>query len=388
MKFTTFTLLSAALLTSAKAADFNSYSNTTSTSSTASPSESIQPVLSLDSDNGLKFQIVVPIALGPWSSVSITQDSPAGFEWSGKGTFSLDGTAAPISEVYDTSDSDVLDEEYLDYPSTIYTDLIYNSPDPVFPAEGGSFTLTVTLALNDVAESKFMKRATKTYVLSLTVNIPATSSSASGASGATTASSSVITGVTAKSGSVVTDQTTTVLTVTSCSDHHCTAVPVTTGVTDYTTTVHGTATVVTTYCPLTAETKAPVATTVFETVTCTKNVCKKTAVTTGVTTVTSTNKKGVVTVYTTYCPLTAEETSTAKAASESATATLTTAVTTSGSATATITTAVTSSASTGSVKPTATSSKGAISTYTGGAASQSAAGIFLGSFLFLGALLM
>lgn len=46
---------------------------------------------------------------------------------------------------------------------------------------------------------------------------------------------------------------TTVLTITSCSDHACTKVPITTGLQSFTTSTNGVTTVYTTYCPLTDE---------------------------------------------------------------------------------------------------------------------------------------
>lgn len=51
--------------------------------------------------------------------------------------------------------------------------------------------------------------------------------------------------------------TTTVITITSCSHNLCSEVPVTTGVTVVTETIEGTVTEYTTYCPLTGHTVAP-----------------------------------------------------------------------------------------------------------------------------------
>ncbi|ODQ77957.1 hypothetical protein BABINDRAFT_163005 [Babjeviella inositovora NRRL Y-12698] len=140
----------------------------------------------------------------------------------------------------------------------------------------------------------------------------------------------------------VTDQSTTVVTITSCSDNACATTAVTTGVTVVTATVEGVVTEYTTYCPLTGESTSPVAqqstspvaqqsappiiqqsappiiqqsaspvaqqSTVVATITsCSDNVCSTTAVTTGATVVTTT-VNNVETIYTTYCPLTAEST--------------------------------------------------------------------------------
>ncbi|KAF7580920.1 Flocculin type 3 repeat family protein [Clavispora lusitaniae] len=137
----------------------------------------------------------------------------------------------------------------------------------------------------------------------------------------------------------------TVVTVTSCSDHKCSATVVTTGVTTVTATVDGVETVYTTYCPLTGaettetkaaettgaettETKAKASTasttapatsekaksaatvtnaqtTVVTVTSCADNKCAETPVTTGVTALTTTIN-GVESVYTTFCPLSGE----------------------------------------------------------------------------------
>jgi hypothetical protein len=52
---------------------------------------------------------------------------------------------------------------------------------------------------------------------------------------------------------VVYDNTTTVITVTSCEENKCSEVPITTGLTVVTKTIEGVVTEYTTYCPLTTE---------------------------------------------------------------------------------------------------------------------------------------
>ncbi|WEJ96990.1 hypothetical protein PSN45_004536 [Yamadazyma tenuis] len=107
--------------------------------------------------------------------------------------------------------------------------------------------------------------------------------------------------------STVTDAETTVITITSCSANKCstTAVPAVATVT--TVTIDDEVTSYTTYCPLTAEeaaadTVTDIETTVITITSCVDNKCSTSAVTTGLTTVTEEE-----TIYTTYCPLTAEE---------------------------------------------------------------------------------
>ncbi|CDR41551.1 CYFA0S07e03422g1_1 [Cyberlindnera fabianii] len=103
---------------------------------------------------------------------------------------------------------------------------------------------------------------------------------------------------------------TTVITVTSCSDNVCTEAPVTTGVTVVTTTSSGVVTEYTTYCPLPTSTDGHKgndgpSTTVVTVTSCDADSCTETAVTTGVTVITTT-EGSVETVYTTYCPLSSE----------------------------------------------------------------------------------
>lgn len=122
----------------------------------------------------------------------------------------------------------------------------------------------------------------------------------------------------------------TTLTVTSCGELDCTEVPVVTGLT----TVTENETVYTTYCPLTAEedkssksaeaeatssasiaasTVHAISKTTVTITSCSDNKCTEVPVETGVTTVTEND-----TVYTTYCPLTAEEDKKSKTAAAEA----------------------------------------------------------------------
>ncbi|VEU23197.1 DEKNAAC104312 [Brettanomyces naardenensis] len=408
MKFSTLALVGA-LVSSVKAADYVSYTNSSSSSSTSSsPSESLAPVLSGDGSGGsLSFHIDIPLALGPWSSVSIEQVGDITFQWSGKGSFELDSTPAPESEVVDTTIPSSLDAEYLDYPSNVYSTLGYTAPDTILPSTGGSFSLTVDITLFDVSPSKFMKRANKVYTLTISVDVPNPSSSSGSGSSETSSEASTASGAT----TTETEESTTVVTITSCSDHKCTEIPVTTGITEYTTTISGTETVITTFCPLTSE--APATTEVVESTTvititsCSDHKCTKIPVTTGVTEYTTT-VSGTETIYTTYCPLTSKE----------AESSVTTVTTTGENGETTIyttvcpeteTTEVVTPTTSGhpvpptSVAPAPTSaetetvtlvtstqhktSAAPVSTFEGGAARKTTAGLFSGA-LFLAALLM
>lgn len=115
---------------------------------------------------------------------------------------------------------------------------------------------------------------------------------------------SITSGLTSSNEEIATTVTgieTAIITVTSCSDNHCSKVPVKTGVTVVT---EG-STSYTTYCPLettaNTQTVSDVATTVLTITSCQDNKCDLATVTTGLTIVTELD-----TVYTTYCPLTTE----------------------------------------------------------------------------------
>ena len=101
----------------------------------------------------------------------------------------------------------------------------------------------------------------------------------------------------------VTEQSTTIITITSCSEDKCheTTVPATQGPT--TTTVNGETTVYTTWCPV--ETETVVSTTVITVTSCSEDKCHETTVpaTQGPTT---TTVNGEETVYTTWCPVETE----------------------------------------------------------------------------------
>lgn len=98
----------------------------------------------------------------------------------------------------------------------------------------------------------------------------------------------------------------TVVTITSCSNNKCHATAVTTGLTTVTDVVEGVTTVYTTYCPLSTEaedTTTVQKTTVITVTSCDENKCSGVPVTTGVTEITTTIA-GEETIYTTFCPLT------------------------------------------------------------------------------------
>lgn len=133
------------------------------------------------------------------------------------------------------------------------------------------------------------------------VSDPDVSSSVSG-TGATGSSTGATGSTTSAAGTVTkTNSETTIITVTSCSDNKCheTTVPATKG--PVTTTVEGTETVYTTWCPVETVTKKT--TTVVTITKCEKDVCHETTApaTWGPAT---TTVAGTETVYSTWCPVT------------------------------------------------------------------------------------
>lgn len=105
----------------------------------------------------------------------------------------------------------------------------------------------------------------------------------------------------------VTESSTTVITVTSCSAGTCTTNTVPATPTTVTTTTNGVTTIYTTLCPLSTETVTESSTTIVTITACSNNICVPTTVP-AVPSVVTTTVNEVVTVYTTYCPLTSVET--------------------------------------------------------------------------------
>ncbi|KAK6465472.1 hypothetical protein DFJ63DRAFT_310564 [Scheffersomyces coipomensis] len=164
-------------------------------------------------------------------------------------------------------------------------------------------------AASDFAAS--LESVDGTLVSGSAFSVVALSSSSSAPASSAPSTMPVSSGVETLPGTVTTTlESTTIITITSCSDNKCeaTTVPATPAVT--TETINGEVTVYTTYCPLTAEegteTETLESTTIITITSCKNNACHETTVpaTPGLTTETI---NGEVTVYTTYCPITAEE---------------------------------------------------------------------------------
>jgi hypothetical protein len=153
------------------------------------------------------------------------------------------------------------------------------------PVDGGDFALQVV----DVNEASSASEASE----------PTLTSTGSGVDVETSGS------VTGAPQSTVTTQETAIITITSCHNGVCkgTTVPGTLG--PVTTTVSGTTTIYTTYCPISSY-ESVEATKVITITSCSNNACHETSVTATPST-TETVIGGVVTEYVTYCPITEEE---------------------------------------------------------------------------------
>ena len=251
-------------------------------SSSSSAAESTPYITGYIGEEGSPvFEIVVPGSLGPWTGVEVS------------------GSNDDTAYVFDSVDIAISDETVSAGTTTddtfagAYFNAILNEDDLIFliyaTATGGNpYSISATLSVS-TADQKLVKRAVTTYDLSFTIEDDASSISSAPVTSTTTEE----------------DISTTVVTITSCSDDKCTETPVTTGVTVVTTTIAGVVTEYTTYCPLSTETVTETAaeTTVVTITSCAEDKCTPVVVTTGVTIVTKT-EGGVVTEYTTYCPLT------------------------------------------------------------------------------------
>ncbi|CDK28090.1 unnamed protein product [Kuraishia capsulata CBS 1993] len=282
-------------------------------------------------DGNPVWVITVPASLGPYTEITVVGVSSTNY-------------------LFNTSDLSISEDlDLVNDGSSTFTDIeIYGYEDEdleiTIPAtstvEGataflGAFTLTVYYG----EVSKLFKREIVTYELSAVAKVEESSSSAI-TSGATTTSksSSTIPSVPSTPSvpsipsasstiTVVTTETpsTTIVTITSCPGGACSEITVPTGVTTVTETAPGGVfTTYTTYCPLTGKphtktytpwvgptvtdvktitvTATPAGTTTLTITSCADGKCTAGPVTTGYDEVTTTIED-IVTVYTTYCPL-------------------------------------------------------------------------------------
>ena len=186
------------------------------------------------------------------------------------------------------------------YVTDIETDNSYDQITRTICSSGGCYVTTEARSSTTYTTTIDGILTVVTTMVDETSSVPTTTASAE----TTPVLTAVTPTVTSYSLTTETDVLTTVITITSCSDNKCSKVTETTGLT----VVTENDTIYTTYCPLSTESKAPEAstatepsTTVVTITSCSDGKCTESPKTTGVTVITEDN-----TIYTTYCPLTTE----------------------------------------------------------------------------------
>ncbi|ONH67792.1 putative acid phosphatase [Cyberlindnera fabianii] len=277
--------------------------------STAIPSTTAAPQFSGSFNDGHpKWQLTFPGALGPWSSISLSfakGNSSGEFDFS-SAIVSVAGVVSSDASVSVNDDSVTIEVDF-----SIESSEELNFEISAEIVSGSAWTSNAHISLLSGDSKKFVKRAETTWNLSDTITADASSSASSASTSVSTSASdaeasngSITTSFDSTSVVTEAEQSTTVVTITSCSNDVCSEAEITTGLTVITTTESGIVTEYTTYCPLTDSTTIgdEQSTTVVTITSCSDNACSEVPVTTGVTVITET-LAGTVTEYTTYCPL-------------------------------------------------------------------------------------
>ncbi|CAM9023541.1 unnamed protein product [Wickerhamomyces anomalus] len=323
---------SSAELSSSVSSGSSASVSSSSSSSSSSPASSspVEPELSGGLVNGKpQWSLAIPAALGPWTSVSLvaSKNETESFNYNDAKvlvngetvsdvTVSVSDDSVTLSFTFTIDESDELS---IDFGGQI--------------VGGSSFTALATLTITTPDGRRVVKRAEQSWNLSNTISLDASSVS-SASSSAISTSSSVSSSVSSSLSSisestvssdysvpsissslsitssasyangtstdVVTKPSTTLVTITSCSEDKCSEVESTAQVTVVTSTHNGVVTTFTTYCPLTTTEQQ---TTVVTVTSCDENKCSEVPSTAQVS-IATTTINGVVTSYTTYCPLT------------------------------------------------------------------------------------
>ncbi|CCH43873.1 putative threonine-rich GPI-anchored glycoprotein [Wickerhamomyces ciferrii] len=341
-----------------------------SASSSVSASASSTDELSLDGElvnNNPEWTLRIPSAYAPWTSISIEASR-------GSVNFKYDSAVITVN-----GESQSVTPEVLEESITINIDFTINDGQVLEVVFGGTrdtsgpLTANVDLVITTADGKRFAKRATQTFNLSNTIEEPTVgtssgvssaassvassvssvassvssaassassaissasdasdSSAASSASSDLSSASSAISSASSAASSISSDvapqststtavyqNSTTLVTVTSCDEDKCSEVPSTALISIATTTINGVVTSYTTYCPLTT-TSAPVPapttvteeqdstkTTLVTVTSCHEDKCSE-VVSTAQVSIATTTVNGIVTSYTTYCPLTTE----------------------------------------------------------------------------------
>ncbi|CAH2350874.1 yeast-form wall Protein 1 [[Candida] railenensis] len=248
----------------------------------------------------------------------------------------------PVLFEYTSENAYDVEFYYVDVPPKYYTDIEAAGREIDIPANAlygkGSFSLhqvhvTKTPSTNSteairrrlMKESLLARDEVSDFVASLEgiegTEIEATvevvlastaSSSGSGSGSSSTTSGSGSGSVTSAPGgtATVTDKHTTVVTITSCSDHKCVLTTVPATPSEIVTTVNEEVTTYTTYCPLTGdetETVTHASTKIVTITSCSDNKCSEATVPATASVVTTT-VEAVESIYTTWCPVDTTET--------------------------------------------------------------------------------
>lgn len=221
----------------------------------------------------------------------------------GPTTFKYSNDTAPVTQSQSSSSEEII------YETEVVTNENVFTTDKVVCSGGSCYTTTEVESWTTTTAT--IDGILTTYVTHVPVTSGSASASASASSSAFASLTlkHSISNAPVSSAVTKTNVDTTIITITSCSDNKCETKPITTGVTVVTSTVKGKETIYTTYCPITSleqssiePTKTLHSTTVLTVTSCSDQVCHSSGVTTGVTEVTTTIK-GVKSVYTTYCPI-------------------------------------------------------------------------------------
>lgn len=252
---------------------------TSSSSSSSSPSSTAAPYkIGVDNNGQPSWELHVPLGLGPWNSVEMTSVlENANYDYDCSAfTVEVNGAAADADSYTISCAASNFDIEFTDsIPSGELVVGIFATKNA---AQDTSFNNTMVVSVNTGSTFR-IKRDTRSWTLSDSLTIPLSSTSTVHYDGTTTiffvpgetaatseatsadaepaltsssSSDPVVGGAGAQTTStaIVSEPTTVLVTVTSCSAGSCVRAISTALETVVTTTVHGTATVYTTYCPL------------------------------------------------------------------------------------------------------------------------------------------
>ncbi|CAM9023539.1 unnamed protein product [Wickerhamomyces anomalus] len=265
-----------------------------SSTSSSSSSPTAEPFLSGELVNGQpQWELSIAGALGPWNSVSVicSQNQTNVFNYDNAVVYVNNVAMNNVSISYANNSID------LSFMFNIKAaDVVIVQFGGEVIGEGQGFTSLVHLTIVDLNTERIVKRGEMSWDLSYTIDAEVTSSKSEISSLTSSESSDGISTAT----TILTEDTTTIVTITSCSEDQCTEVETTAQVTVVTVTEDDIVTSYTTYCP-TSEPE----TTIVTVTSCSQDKCSQVESSAHITVITST-QEGVVTTFTTYCPISFE----------------------------------------------------------------------------------